>query len=178
MESPFMVKWIVPKVKARMAHLVWIDQRMVELGSVEEGFMEDKDIGGPCKGAVIGSSTRNNWNIEQRLHRGIISVDVCCASGVGDDHKILAKDTGISVGITLIVGKSVGRRFSSGKGVGRLDVACRSYSSNISLLPEAGLLIAATHDGGALCDLADVRLFRCRGANFAGRTGELMILDL
>ena len=55
-----MIKWIVPKVEARMVDLIWIDQGMVELGPIKEGFMKDKDIGGPCKRTIIGSSARNN----------------------------------------------------------------------------------------------------------------------
>ena len=59
-----MIKWIVPKIEARMAHLIGVDQGMVELGPIEEGFMKDKNIGGSRKRTIIGSSTRNNRDIE------------------------------------------------------------------------------------------------------------------
>ena len=67
-----MIKWIVPKVDAIMTDLVWVNQRMIKSGPIEEGFMEDKDVDGPRERTIICSGTRYNRNIEERLHGSVI----------------------------------------------------------------------------------------------------------
>ena len=154
------IERVVPKRDTVLAYLIGVDQRMIQLGPIIEGFVENQNVCLVGDRIIICSSTRHNWDVVDRLQALVIRVNAGGPRGKVGNDEIFAEATRVGVGVAFIGGGSVRWWFCSlvrERGRRCADMSNRFDSSDASmLLTEVGLLVTPTHDGSP-SDLADLR---------------------
>ena len=98
---------VIPKGYSVGPDLIWVDQAVVQLGSIIKGLMEQQDKGLTSDWIIISCSSSHDGNILGWCNRLVIGIDICNFVCVFLYNEVGSQATSISVGITLIVGNCV-----------------------------------------------------------------------